>query len=938
VVLAAGGVVIWAMSRSSPKVAQKLEDEEVREAAEQGRQERETTGQGFKKEKDSKQDDQGPIARLRKAAEQGEAAAQYHLGVQYANGRGVRKNEKEAAHWYRKALSKGDASTRERSAAALARLGPQAAPALQELTEGLGHTSPAVRRNCCIALAGLGAGAKSAIPALVEALKPVKDAPTDPAGNRPYEEVREQAAEAIARIGAPNNLEAIPVIRTALATEKNQAVRQRYVWALFRLKELDKHDLTGVLAKVLQEMGNESLMVRYDCARVLAFGLRDRAPDRTIDTLLHALNNTNLRTLENGIPGPVGSGRFMAAQALGWLGDKAKKNDKVVAALRAAAKDKDSQLRQAAQQSLKNLGLDPVPESLPTGTEDSKQDDQGPIARLRKAAEQGEAAAQYHLGVQYANGRGVRKDDLDAARWLRKAADQGHALAQKKLKELVAAGRAVEKVEQEIRQLRASAEEGDIQNQAHLGDRYRQGTGVKKDEKEAARWYRKAALNGHANAMTCLGVMYADGLGVKKDEKEAVKWYRKAADKGSTLAMKNLGLMYERGRGVAKDLNTAVEWYRKAAEQKLAEAQYYLGQMYEGGRGVPRDPKEAREWYEKAAAQGHPGARDRLDKLDKAKPGPLAKDRPVAGQDNDKGKPKGKDWKIVPGYKREKIRGFTLMIHRDVHKNNDDSKWRRKPLDVIDLELATICRNLPDRAVKALQLILLWIEWEDTNDPDLKNKVVAKYYGVQGNLALWSLGKGKHPGKANNIEVINMKALTAEHQPGVKFHRCVLLHELAHAVHHQLFGSSNAQIKVAYQQAMARKLYAKTKDVYGRTHEPAYAAKNEREYFAELSCAYLDRLHYHPSTPDDLKKHDPVGYKLMEGCWGTRKRLDRARDAKAEKEASGLLAAARKLYGTGKKREGVTLLARVVDQFEKTKAGGEAKKLLRPWKKELGEE
>ena len=49
---------------------------------------------------------------------------------------------------------------------------------------------------------------------------------------------------------------------------------------------------------------------------------------------------------------------------------------------------------------------------------------------LRKAAEQGDASAQYNLGVMYYKGAGVPKDTSAAVDWYRKAASQGLALAQ----------------------------------------------------------------------------------------------------------------------------------------------------------------------------------------------------------------------------------------------------------------------------------------------------------------------------------------------------------------------------------------------------------------------------------------------------------------------------------------------------------------------------
>ena len=50
---------------------------------------------------------------------------------------------------------------------------------------------------------------------------------------------------------------------------------------------------------------------------------------------------------------------------------------------------------------------------------------------------------------------------------------------------------------------------------------YRTGNGVPKDSAEAAKWYRKAAVRGHAEAQYNLGVMYAEGEGVPKDDTEA---------------------------------------------------------------------------------------------------------------------------------------------------------------------------------------------------------------------------------------------------------------------------------------------------------------------------------------------------------------------------------------------------------------------------------
>jgi len=56
------------------------------------------------------------------------------------------------------------------------------------------------------------------------------------------------------------------------------------------------------------------------------------------------------------------------------------------------------------------------------------------LTEFQKAAEKGDARAQYSLGVMYLDGIGTQKDKKEAMRWLRKAANQKHPLALETLK------------------------------------------------------------------------------------------------------------------------------------------------------------------------------------------------------------------------------------------------------------------------------------------------------------------------------------------------------------------------------------------------------------------------------------------------------------------------------------------------------------------------
>ncbi|HEY5311433.1 MAG TPA: hypothetical protein VIK18_02900, partial [Pirellulales bacterium] len=213
----------------------------------------------------------------------------------------------------------------------------------------------------------------------------------------------------------------------------------------------------------------------------------------------------------------------------------------------------------------------------------------------------------------------------------------------------------------------------------------------------------------------------------------------------------------------------------------------------------------------------------------------------------------------IPGYKVQLIEGFTVVLSAETLKNQDNKQFERKPLDVLDFELKTITRLLPPEAVNILRQLLIWVEWDEHEamSNGRQGSAAAVYYGGH---QLHMLQEGKHPLKAQNITILSMEGLTQEHQPKHDSGRCVILHEMTHAVHDQFIGDDNLTIKAAYKQAMERKLY----------DPQMYASTNEHEYFAELTCAYFDQLNYYPRTRKDLEKLDPITYQLMESFWGKR--------------------------------------------------------------------
>ena len=146
-------------------------------------------------------------------------------------------------------------------------------------------------------------------------------------------------------------------------------------------------------------------------------------------------------------------------------------------------------------------------------------------------AEQGQAVAQYQLGLLYANGKGVTKDDAKARQWYDKAAVQGHTEAQVNLGVLLMYARGGQQdYKMAVYYLRLASNKGHDLAQRRLGELYERGEGVQQDYVKAYMWYSLGSAHG-AEA----GARLRDGLAKKMDPDqiaEAQKLAREWKPKG----------------------------------------------------------------------------------------------------------------------------------------------------------------------------------------------------------------------------------------------------------------------------------------------------------------------------------------------------------------------------------------------------------------------
>lgn len=166
-----------------------------------------------------------------------------------------------------------------------------------------------------------------------------------------------------------------------------------------------------------------------------------------------------------------------------------------------------------------------------------------------------------------------------------------------------------------ISALKEMAKKGDANSQYELGQCYDLAKGVKKNLKDAIKWYHKAADQGNADAQNRLGELYNTGKGVKRDANEALIWYKKAAQNGNINAQLQLGYWYEKGITVAQNEQEAFQWYLKAAKSGDKRAQWLIGVCYENGIGVNKSINDAIRWYAQSAEQDYYSAQNALQYL-----------------------------------------------------------------------------------------------------------------------------------------------------------------------------------------------------------------------------------------------------------------------------------------------------------------------------------
>lgn len=226
----------------------------------------------------------------------------------------------------------------------------------------------------------------------------------------------------------------------------------------------------------------------------------------------------------------------------------------------------------------------PPPPALATSCGQAMAREDWPTAFTRCSAEKdSSSAARRNLGILYAEGKGVPKDDRRATVYLSLAAQD--------------------------------EELPDTQAVVLAAQRYDAGLGVPggPDRNKGSGFWEMAAAMGYAAAWPIIAERYATGDGRRKNEAAAVHWYTKAAELGHTPSMLRLAELLDRGQGVKKDEVAAGHWYNEAAANRDPEGEYQIAiRLLNGKGGFVKDEARGMEWLRRAASHGHSEAAKEL--------------------------------------------------------------------------------------------------------------------------------------------------------------------------------------------------------------------------------------------------------------------------------------------------------------------------------------
>ncbi len=269
------------------------------------------------------------------------------------------------------------------------------------------------------------------------------------------------------------------------------------------------------------------------------------------------------------------------------------------------------------------------------------------MSLLEPLLDVGDMSAMMRMGRACRYGKGVPQDTESALTWFRQATAKDPTWLPELCDLLLSTGDE-EFYKEAMDRCLERVKKGSKHAFSNIARMYRDGKGVDRDLRTAAKWMRKAVdANLEGADLELFDILWA--INDPEYDKGLLKLARPRAEGESIPFMGRFGMMYRQGRGVDRDVRTAMKWLGKAADldpswtaelcETVAESggdaarksllarvkglcdggskhgYLCMGRMCRDGIGVKKDPLAAADCYRKAAESMDSAALELFDVL-----------------------------------------------------------------------------------------------------------------------------------------------------------------------------------------------------------------------------------------------------------------------------------------------------------------------------------
>lgn len=203
----------------------------------------------------------------------------------------------------------------------------------------------------------------------------------------------------------------------------------------------------------------------------------------------------------------------------------------------------------------------------------------------------------------------------------------------------------------------------------------------------------------------------------------------------------------------------------------------------------------------------------------------------------------------------QSLEGFTILVDDALLPGGPDESLGREALAFLAAKLAEIRIVLPPAKVDALRNVTIVLDRECGTLASMQYHPSGEWLASNGYPRM--LEKCVHLPRARDVATRR----NINEQPWV------ILHELAHAYHDQVLGFEDPRIVAAWEE-FQRSGQGDDTLLFNGARARHYGLTDHKEFFAEMTEAYVGSNDFHPFNRAELETEFPGIFQLLAEIWG----------------------------------------------------------------------